>query len=743
MSTPQTHKTIIFEKFTDDQKDLRTILDSNPTGDNLVQELEKLTVHNFDEFMKKFAPKIYEVTGRDTNTGSIKFFYTTDPRSFKNWLLRPVEIADHAFYKMLAKLYSTRGVSGQANIQFNDEEILETLTPKKTVDEARDLRKKFDYNLERFYEAKARGDRGEMTAARNEVKTCRKKIAEYATSSLTKLLPILIEDTKNKLKLLGAGDPIDGTPEKLISPVDYGKLCLNAAGQIDVDKSVPALAAPKDESTSLVVQDNSPNALTILPADTSKVQKTPVPDAETRRQKIAETVIKDYNSVAEKPNEQIRSLIVSTFAPLATTNTDEKLDVSTLVTRQKGFEDAYAGALQSFANEMARIVESLLGVKTFFDHATTDGGEFSEIPGGVIISNCKASSLLGIKDKFKAYMKLLGKETGDSRLWFAVVPAVLENPPEKIDYPDGDDDDPLSDPLDDDIDEKNSSDDDYVSISAVKEFLGVMNEAKIMTVFNVRVENDNTFANLSASEIEKQIKTFEPCNFAHAVYAYPNFTLMNERDFSAVESKKVKLPAILIDASYPAAGLLVASQQPKILETRKLKLDTEVPDVAIDFEDIRVKKKLPTKFNRESILRRAENVNKAINQNMFGFNFCGDEVKDEGGTWKNSYVHCARTLAKLKNSDLYKPIFQTLTEDYIAQRVDLLTSKKKSFVQKEIAKLNGECADKNGQQRYSDCVNLLLRNGEEIRLVDSGDKIKLIVHFAGGDSYVDIEVESD
>ena len=760
MALPQTHKAIIFEKFDDENNtDLYTILNNNPVGDQLVRGLEKLTVHTFDEFMKKFAPKVYEVVGRDRETGSIKFFYTTDPTRFKGCPVNPVDIGDHEFYKMLSKLYSERGASGQANFYFNDEEILEMLTPKKTLDDTRDIRKKIEYNLQLYHEAKARGDKGEMKSASNNVKDCRKKIAGYATSSLNKLLPILIDDTKKKLELLGTSAATDGSSQKKLNPpVDFGTLYLNEAGQLDVDtsrKTVPALAAPKDsdgKNTALVVQGNGSSALTVLPADAQTSAKKAVPDKLTLQTQIAETVMKDYDVVAKNPNEQIRSLIVSTFAPLSTvTETDEKIDAKELIARQKGFMETYTNAIKSFATEMSRIVESLLGVKAFFDHATVEGGKYSEVPGGVIIANCKASKLLKIRDKFKGYMKNFGKETGDARIWFAVVPNVLQEPPERIiidvedDNPLGDD--LLEDPLGGDMNDSKSVDEDYVSISAVKDFLGIMNEAKIMTVFNVRVKNNNTFDDLSAAEVEDKIKTFDPCNYAHAVYAYPNFTLMKEKIFKPLKDldcdTEITLPQTLIDAAYPTAGLLVASQQPKVLESRKLKYDRNAPCVGVDFEDVRIKKKLPTKFNRESVFQRGGDVKKVINEKMFGFNFSGDEVKDEDGTWKNSYVHCARTLAKLKNSDLYKPIYQTLTEDFIAQQVDLLPSKKKTFVKKFIERLNRECVDKNNQTSYADCVNLLLRADEEIRLVDDGNKIKLVVHFAGGDSYVDVEVESD
>ena len=752
----QTHKTIIFEEFDANYpNNLFLIFNSNLTGDNLVRKIDDLTVKTFDEFMHKFAPKVYEITAKNPETGSIKFFYTTDPKRFPNCSAKPMDISEHAFYKMLSKLYSTRGASGKATLHFDDKDILEILTPKKEIDDVHDIRQEMEFNMRLFYEAKARGDRNDKAAAKNRLLECKDKIAKYANSSVNKLLPILIEDTNRKLELLGAGEPSGkDNSGKAIPQLDYGVLYLNEKGQIDLDTSrrTPALAAPKDSSsdnTALVVQgDNLPAQVTTLPALPQKAEST-IPDNQTIQNKIAEAIMKDYDEKATNPNEKTRSLILSTFAPLSTLNSDaenkSKLDVTALTVLRKTFEDIYTNAIKSFAVEMSRIVESLLGVKTFFDHATADGGEYSEVPGGVIIANCKVSKLLKIKDKLAGYMKHLGKDqTGDARIWFAVVPSVLEKPPKKIALEvDDDDDNPFGG---NGTADSVLSAEEYVSIEDIKSFLEVMNNAKIMTVFNVRVDNDNTFADLSGAEIEKKIKEFSPCNYAHAAYAYPNFTLIRERDYQPFpehSNTNITLPGIFTDAAYPAAGLLVASQQTKVLDNRKLRYDKDSPCVSIDFENVQVKKKLMTKFNRESVLRRSEDLIKVINENMFGFAFSGDEVEDEGGIWKNSYVHCARTLAKNKKGS-YKPVYQTLTEDYIYQNFLRLPSKKKPDVEEMlIKKINNEYAEKNAQNRYKDSVNLLLREGEYLRLENDGGKEKIIAHFVGGDSYIEADVESD
>ena len=755
----QTHKTIIFEEFDENNSDnLFNILNNNPSNDDLTVGLQKLTVSTFQEFMDKFAPKVYEISGKDEN-GDIQFFYTTDPKKYKRYPVSEVAIGNHIYYKMLDKLYKSKGSSGESNLKFDDKEIIEMLTPKKEIDEVRTIRQKMDYNFKRFYEAKAIGDKSTMDRCKDKVFECLEAISEYTSSSLNKLLPILIEDTNKKLELLNAALPDNSnTDTKKLPPIIYGPLYLDSAGNLKVDekwkeKNVPAIAAPNEEKKSegalVEVKDNPPaDVIVVKPQESSKE----IPDAQTIQDKIAKTLIQDFEETTTIQNSDtkklVQDLIISTFAPMSTLtdteNQEEQLDRDVLLAHRNNFENAYINARQSFIKEMSKIVESLLGVKTFFDHATAEGGEYSPISDGVIISNCKASRLLEIKDKFASYMKLLGKDQSESRIWFAVVPSVLENPP-KSNAESTDSDDDIGILRRRKANEKKLNTD-YVSINAMKEFLEVMENAKIMTVFNIRNEN-NTFSNLSSEEVHNKIKTFDSCKYGHAVYAYPNFTLINDRivhPFEWREDAPITLPGIYIDAAYPAAGLLVASQQHKVLDSYKLKYDKDSVCVGVDFENLKVKKAFQTKFNRESVLRRSEDLIKTINSNMFGFAFSGDEVEDKSGDkWKNSYIHCARSLAKNAKTGLYKPVYQTLIEDFIAQKLNTLAAKKKADVREKVESINREWADKNKQNRYEGIVNFLLRTGEKIDIDDTGVKVKLHINFIGGDGYVDFEVEGD
>ena len=182
---------------------------------------------------------------------------------------------------------------------------------------------------------------------------------------------------------------------------------------------------------------------------------------------------------------------------------------------------------------------------------------------------------------------------------------------------------------------KNDDHDDdvsYVSVDSLKNFLYEMERSSIVTVFNIRVDKDNTFTNLSSQEVSKEIERFENTQipYAHAVYSYPNFTLTRElpgfKPFKGVSDEVIALPEIFVDAAYPAAGLLVASQQPKVLAKRGLKIIPNNVCVRVDLENAKVKKNLTTNFNRESALRWNDELLNTIGEKKFGFAFCSDEV---------------------------------------------------------------------------------------------------------------------
>lgn len=723
----QTCKTIIFEEFNRDVDDLYTILENadDPNSNKLVEKIEELSVSSFAEFMKKFAPKVYEVC--QSIDGKIRFFYTFDKEQLKNVHCVEREIADQVYFQMLSRLYAEKGTGGSSNLKFNDDEILDMLTPKQEIQAARNLRKKLEYNLKEYYRAQEKGENTEEFS--DKIKDCRRKIISQYSGTQSTLIPILIEDLKTKRKQLTASKKaVEGSGEAvgLIGAGKSGELYIDGEGRLQ-------LAPPKEEKSVALIEQNPGQT-------TAVVVKTDIGE------KLSQMVASDYDKKAKNANDFVKSLIVSTYAPTKPVAvegfTTDQINTKLVEydERINELEEIYCKAKENFINEFSQIIESLMGVKIFFDHATVDGGETAKLPESVIIANCKVSKLLGIEDKFKSFIKHRGKDQIASKIWFAILPNVMEKNLAKkavnrSDDPMGDIDEFEID--DDEQDAINNSD--YTSVNSALKFLQIMKEARIVTVMNIRQKAGNTFADLTVDEVREKMSRL-PNDNPYAVYAYPNFTLTRERPgfkpFKPYSERTIALPGIYIDAAYPAAGLLVASQQPNYLEKHGFKghVNRENVCVRIDFEREDVKKNLVTKFNRESELRWSEALRTEISRSMFGFVFCSDEVYDEGKPIKNSYVFCARSLQKNKQG-FYRPIYQTLMEDYVAQCLNAGISHRRDAVDKFIRTTVREWSSQNNRASLKDNVNLILLSGEDI-VIDEEQK-KVVIKFINDESTVD------
>ena len=237
-------------------------------------------------------------------------------------------------------------------------------------------------------------------------------------------------------------------------------------------------------------------------------------------------------------------------------------------------------------------------------------------------------------------------------------------------------------------------------------------------------------------------------NYPHAVYAYPNFTLMRERYISITgdtEGSKLTVPAIYIDAAYPAAGMLVASQQLQCLKKRGLGnfIITDRDNmnfIRLDLEDKVVQDHLKTKFNRENVTAWSQSVFNAITDSMFGFSFCGDETAEKT---QNTYVLTARTLAKMENQK-YKPVYRVLMEDFIYALAVPIFKKKREDID---AKLIREIVEnwKDAAKRYAENpqINLVLKKGEDVGWSEPNSN-QLKITFNGDSEVLDnIDIISD
>lgn len=732
---PQTHRAILFEQFTDGRDntkgDLYNILslydDPDMSSEEMYRDIStKLEVRSFREFLEKFQPKVYEfVTG--TTDGVPTFNYTTDPQEAKRNNAREIAITS-TYYEMLANMYSQKGDSGVANIDFNDAKLREILTPKREFEALCDTRRRIPMLMEK---REAALKRHENTA------TFDKKLNRIMREAVDQLNnPVVLIS----IDLDDIGRKIEATDQKLLqlnAPIidggDAPKLIIGRPGFDDDGRWI--LIPPKPSTPDSGEDTDSPSD----------------PDGDNVN-KFANKLALYVDKKAPDENEFTKALIVSAYTGRDLTNPFENMDAAALteyrgklVAEKAKLENGFKQAKEEFIRVLSESVQKLLCVKIFFDHATVKGGDNGRLPKvGLIVANCTADKLVDdkVKKKFESTMRHLGlTELKENKLWFAILPHVLDElDDEEEDVDDFDDEDLFGS---DNADAQQKPVKSGTSFSAAKTILRIMDECKIMTVFNFAPTPKTTFSALNAETVNELQETLEPLNFEHAVYALPNFTIMREGTVPLGDgTQEISVPAMYIDAAYVAAGLLIAAQQPDYWTSHGFTAGKELlPEnacVRIDFESDRITPALLTKFNRESSSEWDASLVQALTKNRFGFVFDGDERYSEriGSSLPRTYILNARTL-KRENGE-YKTIFRTLMNDFVNtwlkfySKVLTLTGSQVNDFRRAVE----EWKTQRKKYKSTDPINLLLRENEDI-IVD-GDEVKIV--FADGEERMTIKI---
>lgn len=743
----QTSQAILFEEFNPgkDKDNLRTMLENENVEEAQFTEKvrEKLGVNSFQEFLDKFAPDLWEYFSDG------KFYYTTDEDKARKMGGVKKSITDNTYYQALVNMYSQKGNSGLSNSQFDDSELLDMLSPQREIKEAKRVRTNFAYLTKEFYKAL---DAGEDTKEYVEkIYNCRDKIIDKYKESKVALLPLAINTVSQKIETLE-------DKKKAINALTNGSVPQLTAGQFSFDKdgnvflleAAPTEKLPDSDRDSQ--HDIAGNIKAMIEADYEE-NFEPVSEADTSGPFIEHLMVSVYapgTSTADNQDSQALALTEETI------NTH----LAELKEQKASYEGYYLDAKKAFIQELSKIIEKVIGVKIFFDHATAGKGDKAklEVPAGLIVANCKPADLVeeNLKPKFQKYIENIGKSQTTYKCWFAILPHIQYAAASTAEVTADQlraGDDPLlrahkRTKKQDNVKAKAG---DALNLNVAKSMLSVLDEGHIVTVFNFEAFKGNTFNDLTAEslkETKKKLTQDYNIDYAHAVYAYPDFTLMQERSISVTDELKKKLfvPAIHIDAAYPAAGLLVASQQLSTLKERGLGeyLVTDADNVnpiRIDLENTLVQEHLTTYFNRENVMNWSHSVLDTIQEDQFGFSFCGNEIATNIA---NTYIFTARTMKKKGNR--YKPIYQVLMEDYLFLIVDGLLHKKKSQVQEIL--LNKYVPKwKQLAKKYTDKdkmkINLVLQPGENIDW-DKDKENRLKITFKNGEDTLDsIAIDSE
>ena len=693
-----TYRTILFEEFDPEKPSLDTILFTADNQEMAYQDVkDKLAVHSFEEFLEKFAPKVYEKYEPSAD-GGISITYSTK----KSPGAVPLDIVSNSYYKMLLNLYRSKEKSGQSNLQFNYEELFEQLKPKQEYEAAKSVRKQLQAAYDKYYELREKGE--STDGVRSKFNRCFAKVREQYDRSVVNLLPLAMADLDER---------ITATDRLLASSAgkDEGETCQQASGY-----------------TAFFKEDGTLGTAPVQPSATEKVPSDKQLGSGERKL-LAAVIESDYDKRVPAQNTFVRSLVVSTYGPLdvnrreggtvsmslAEWRQQQEVNVAT----KHAYENVFRNAKEAFIQRMTETVQKLLDMQALFDHAACSG----ELKDGLLIANCTADKLLReCKDAFTKFITRVGHDSVGNRIWFAIVPGVAEAGGAGDQGDDGDD--PLGDDVADTPSAPGAKVSKGISMNDLRQFLPIMDNARILTIFSFKASDENGFL-MSPEYVQKKREELGNINYKHAVYAYPNFTLTRPRSielFEGAEKLSIPIPGVFIDAAYVAGGLLMGSQQPAYLIQRGLPVHRQLPCVRVDFENTAVRQKLVTRFNREADFGFNEDLRKAINEDRLGFVFSGDEL----GEIKNTYVYIANTLYKERGSEVYSPIYSVLVNDYIHAVYKRVEDKTRRGVEKEFIK--GRVADwkkcAESKEHRGD-VNLLLRENENIVLEDNPETGRL------------------
>ena len=683
----QTSRTILFEEFSRAERtdanglsvpvDRLDFLLDRKAQKTFMEVKDRLIVHSFKEFIEKFDPKYYEFISVQTDpyTGEEVPIFTYSLKKPLRGNATECRLVEQPFYKAMVDIYRNKGKAGESDATFEFSKLIDQIfSPSHAMDEARDIRGRLTYYFSEYLRLEQqRAAPEELSEIASEIKRLRRRVRdEYMSRSQFNLIPLIIQDTRERLEYRGDSEKNPANGDTVQRHVE---ITFDGKGKLQYhDKPVD------DNSDTLLIGTSS---------------------VESATKRLCATISSDFDRAAESGKNQLRivddpqstgfmkKMLLSVFGgqPFE----DDDATVEELHSNLALYEAMYKKSQESFAQNVVSLVEKIINVMTFFDHA----GSNAEL----IVSNCGISELIkeSNRDNFNQFIEALGNEKTDEKIWFAIIPA--------IDHKDFVSIEGVSKAvtLDDDLDDEPASTVSSYSLTPFPHLLTaleLLGKNNIITFFNFKGCSRTSSAELTSETIAAYKNALENVKYRdYAVFCYPNFTILPPRESSVkIGQEYIKLPPVFVDASYIAASLCVSTQHLDTLSSKDFPVsDSLGQPVRFDFEGsfdtttgdkkVLLSQVFATKMNRELILSwNSGLVDEISKSGGFGFCFCGDEkwYTYRGQTIKqsNAYVFRARTLAKDRiidadgnptNDERYRPIFKTMVKTYfnvIAMKTD-------------------------------------------------------------------------
>ena len=682
----QTNRTMLFAEVNPERLNLLTLIGDvrgrTSLDDDKMKEInEVLAVRSFEEFLEKFAPTVYSWC--DASSGSIQYSLVK-PENIPQSCITEIPInEENDLLNMLITLLDAKGAQGLMNVEFKFGQILDMISPKKIMEDIRQVRREIQYTYGKYVELEEedpkRLDIGDQLNYQFEK-------ASQNYNNVLAMLPLAIEDIKTRL-LLG-----ESTNGKSGQDFKAGLLSMGEDGELKI------LEMKQEESTQLAVVDDQVNT------------------------SLMETFREDYDALNEDPSDYVRDLVVRTFCPLGSTM-ESTVDREVEVKNYNHYLEFYKKSKDDFVKAVKPLIEKILGVKTFFDqYQVKEKGMQPQL----LITNTPLDLMVKSSNlpRLLTYLNTSNdKNEFDHTVWFGIVPDVELNQTgggklKRMRF-------------------AGNQKVERAGINSMESLAILMNAVcpyRVTTFFSFAGGEETSFSSIATGGVELFKERCAPLMKKEysefVVPCIPNATIIpkdksglildkkmvidTEGRVSLSEEKedlmKMWIEGVYVGAAYEAAGIVAAWQCPEYLKQRFHNTSMEYPGVRFDVEADDNSLLAATSMTKE-ISGFTNAIKNSINHTGFGFVFTSDNAQYKGREIKNIRVYKARNL--LSSGSEFEPIYKTLVLTYIERMLRFYSG---DFKQDKILQFfsNNPNSQKSRWDTSRQYVNSILQDGDEL-----------------------------
>ncbi len=682
----QTNRTMLFAEVNPERLNLLTLIGDvrgrTSLDDDKMKEInEVLAVRSFEEFLEKFAPAVYSWC--DASSSSIQYSLVK-PENIPQSCITEIPInEENDLLNMLITLLDAKGAQGLMNVEFKFGQILDMISPKKIMEDIRQVRREIQYTYGKYVELEEedpkRLDIGDQLNYQFEK-------ASQNYNNVLAMLPLAIEDIKTRL-LLG-----ESTNGKSGQDFKAGLLRMGEDGELKI------LEMKQEESTQLAVVDDQVNT------------------------SLMETFREDYDALNEDPSDYVRDLVVRTFCPLSSTM-ESTVDREVEVKNYNHYLEFYKKSKDDFVKAVKPLIEKILGVKTFFDqYQVKEKGMQPQL----LITNTPLDLMVKSSNlpRLLTYLNTSNdKNEFDHTVWFGIVPDVELNQTgggklKRMRF-------------------AGNQKVERAGINSMESLAILMNAVcpyRVTTFFSFAGGEETSFSSIATGGVELFKERCAPLMKKEysefVVPCIPNATIIpkdksglildkkmvidTEGRVSLSEEKedlmKMWIEGVYVGAAYEAAGIVAAWQCPEYLKQRFHNTSMEYPGVRFDVEADDNSLLAATSMTKE-ISGFTNAIKNSINHTGFGFVFTSDNAQYKGREIKNIRVYKARNL--LSSGSEFEPIYKTLVLTYIERMLRFYSG---DFKQDKILQFfsNNPNSQKSRWDTSRQYVNSILQDGDEL-----------------------------